>query len=506
MKRRVRSGARHGCLTATVCALLAAPASATVGGDFNGDHRADLAVGAPGENIAGQANAGATTVIYAGKGMLRPQTARLFSERTRGVSGSPGSTDRFGTAFAAGDFNRDRRGDLAIGVPGQTVGGASSAGAVLVLYGTKHGLSGKRSRRFTQDTKGVNGNAEAADLFGGAVAAGDFNGDGRDDLAIAVGQANLNGENGGRGAVEVLYGSRKGVKAKGDQLWTQDSPGIEDSPDGPVFFGGALASGDFDHNARDDLAIGIPAEGLPAGLQAGAVEVLYGRSKGLGAKGDQFFSQSDPPEIEGGAEPGDFFGSALASGDFDHDGRGDLAIGVPREDVGATDVGAVNVIYGSASGLDPAGDQIFVQGQTGLGDSAEQGDLLGVSLAAGRFDAGKTGNLAAGDPGEDGGAGAVNVIYGSPSGLATDYTIIFGAMVGDNQGAALGAGRFGTDARGDLAVGFPGDTGSTGGHVGVFYGTTAGLGFGSVDFLDQADGGIPTAGTAFDRFGASFAP
>jgi hypothetical protein len=327
-------------------------------GDFNGDHRGDLAIGAPGENIAGLANAGAATAIYAGKHGLRPQTARLFSENTKGIAGSPGSSDRFGEALATGDFNHDGRADLAIGAPGQTVAGASGAGAVAVLYGTKHGLRGGRSRRFTQNTKGVNGTAEATDLFGGALATGDFDGDGRDDLAIGVGETDINGENGARGAVEVLYGSRRGLKAKGDQLWTQDSPGVEDSAEGADFFGGALASGDFNHNTRDDLAIGVPAEGLQAGLQAGAVEVLYGRAKGLKAKGDQFFSQDNPPEIEGVAEAGDRFGSALASGDFDHDGRGDLGIGVPREAVGATtNAGAVNVIYGSAAGLHPAGDQ-----------------------------------------------------------------------------------------------------------------------------------------------------
>ncbi len=492
---------------ALVCAFPAAPANAAVG-DFNGDRRGDLAIGAPGENVAGQANAGAATVIYAGKSKLRPQTARLFSEITKGVPGTPGSTDRFGKALAAGNFNHDRHADLAVGVPGQNVGGASGAGAVVVFYGTRHGLRGKRSRKLTQNTKGINDHAEAADLFGGALAAGDFDGDGRDDLAIGVGETDINGENGARGAVEVLYGSRRGLKAKGDQLWTQDSPGVEESADGADFFGGALASGDFGRSKPDDLAIGVPAEGLQGGLQAGAVEVLYGRAKGLKAKGDQFFSQDNPPEIEGVAEAGDRFGSALASGDFDHDGRGDLGVGVPREAVGATtNAGAVNVIYGSQAGLHAAGDQIFAQGQNGFGDSAEQDDLFGASLATGRFDAGKSADLAAGDPGENGGAGAFNLVYGSPSGLVTaSYAVIFGAIVGENQGAALGAGRFGKDARGDLAVGLPGDTSSTGGRVGVFYGTPAGLGFGSVDYIDQDDGGIPTAGTAFDRFGAAFAP
>src|SRR5262249_39123758 len=44
--------------------------------------------------------------------------------------------------------------------------------------------------------------------------------------------------------------------------------------------------------------------------------------------------------------------SGIAKGDFNGDGFGDLAIGVPFEDTGgAVDAGAVIVIYGSASGL-----------------------------------------------------------------------------------------------------------------------------------------------------------
>jgi hypothetical protein len=488
-------------------ALMAAPAAGTVQGDFNGDGRGDLGVGAPGENVGGGANAGAATIVYSGATALNPQTARLFTENSKGVPGAPGSTDRFGTALAAGDFDHDHVADLAIGAPGRSVAGAAAAGAVVVLYGTKHGLSGTGSRVFTQNTKGVADHAEAADLFGGVLETGDFNGDRRDDLAVGVGQANLNGENGGRGAVEVLYGSRKGLRVKGSQLWTQDSPGVADTADGADFFGGALASGEYGRGNPDDLAVGVPAEGLAGGFAAGAVDVLYGTVKRLKAKDDQFFSQDNPPEIAGGAEPGDLFGSALTSGDFDHDGHSDLGIGVPREDFGAVDVGAVNVIYGSGPGLTPAGNRVFLQGQPGLGDSAEAGDVLGSSLASGRFDAGTTADLAAGDPGENSQAGGINVVYGSQTGLASnDYAVLFGAAAGEQQGIALGAGRFGKDGRGDLAVGLPGDTGATGGRIGAFYGGPGGIGFGAVDYIDQGDAGIPTAGTAFDRFGGALAP
>jgi len=64
----------------------------------------------------------------------------------------------------------------------------------------------------------------------------------------------------------------------------------------------------------------------------------------------------DSPGVVGTAEPGDLFGVALARGiflnNFNGDGFADLAIGAAGEDVGAaTDAGAVNVQYGSSTGL-----------------------------------------------------------------------------------------------------------------------------------------------------------
>ena len=71
----------------------------------------------------------------------------------------------------------------------------------------------------------------------------------------------------------------------------------------------------------------------------------------------------------------------MAAGDFDNDGLADLAVGVPFEDVGAIDdAGAVNVVYGSASGLTAAGDQQFWQGAAGVAGTAETSDSFGFAL------------------------------------------------------------------------------------------------------------------------------
>jgi hypothetical protein len=85
------------------------------------------------------------------------------------------------------------------------------------------------------------------------------------------------------------------------------------------------------------------------------------------------------PDISDTAEPGDLFGSALTAGDFNGDGRCDLAIGVLWEDVGSIqDVGAVNVLYGLlGTGLTDVGSQFWHQNSPGIPDACETGDGFG---------------------------------------------------------------------------------------------------------------------------------
>jgi hypothetical protein len=85
-----------------------------------------------------------------------------------------------------GDFNGDGFDDLAIGIPGEDVGPLSSTGAVEIIYGDKNGLDPRVGDQFLTALS-ITGDPEIAlpdDGFGSSLAAGDFNGDGRDDLAI----------------------------------------------------------------------------------------------------------------------------------------------------------------------------------------------------------------------------------------------------------------------------------------------------------------------------------
>ena len=83
------------------------------------------------------------------------------------------------------------------------------------------------------------GATESGDLLGAALATGDFDGDGFDDLAIGMPFENVGGLI-RAGAVNLLRGSAGGLSAVGDQLWHQDSPGVLDTAENIDDFGFAL--------------------------------------------------------------------------------------------------------------------------------------------------------------------------------------------------------------------------------------------------------------------------
>ena len=152
---------------------------------------------------------------------------------------------------------------------------------------------------------------EEDDLFGAALTAGDFNGDGYADLAIGVpGEDIVNNSEDDGGAVNVIYGSANGLIAAGNQLWDQGSTSIAGAPEAGDRFGRALTAGDYNGDGYADLAIGVPFEDIDNNSEddGGAVNVIYGSSNGLTAAGNQIWDQGTP-SVLGAAEAGDVFGA-----------------------------------------------------------------------------------------------------------------------------------------------------------------------------------------------------
>ncbi len=439
-------------------------AAVAPGGDFNGDGAADLAIGVRGEDVRGTTDAGLVNVIYGSSTGLTGAGDQAWHEnKIRLDRAEPGDT--FGAALGTGDFNGDGFDDLAVGAPGQAVNGRAHAGAVTVLFGSADGLRRAGAQRFTQNTEGVPGGAEKGDRFGAALAAGDFDGDGSDDLAIGTPNEGLRRRR-NAGMVAVLYGSDDRLVPRPGNGWRQGKDGIAGKAERDDLFGASLTVGDLDDNGRDDLVIGVPGEGRGGVPGVGMIHVVLGRAGGLSGTNSQHWYQgsagvSDTPEAY------DRFGFSLAAGDFDGDGKDDVGIGVPGEDAGGkADAGAVAILRGAPEGLSADGQQLDLLDLSGEPATA---DAFGSSLAARDLDGDTLADLIVGSPGADVDgavdAGAVTVLYGGDGGLLAlgnqrwslnSDGVQGSAAAGDLLGSAVAAGDFNGDGFAEVVVGVPG--------------------------------------------------
>jgi hypothetical protein len=280
------------------------------GGDFNNDSFADLAIGVPFEDVGTVVDAGAINVLYGSAADLTTTGNQQWLQGSGGVAGVAEESDFFGSALAAGDFNNDGAVDLAISAPFEDVGSVLDAGAINVLYGSAARLTATGNQQFFQGSGGVIGVAEDGDAFGFALAGGDFNNNGFDDLAIGAISEDI-GTIQDAGSVNVLYGSAARLTAAGDQQFFQGSGGLVGVAEEGDFVGAALSTGDYDNDNFADLAVGAPFEDVTDVLDAGAVNVLYGSAGALTTTGAQQFFQGSGG-VAGAREEGDAFGSSLA--------------------------------------------------------------------------------------------------------------------------------------------------------------------------------------------------
>jgi len=436
--------------------------------DFNGDGRADLAVGMPdwdgfddadAERVS---NVGAVLVMWGGRARVQETTI------TPGEVDPQGRTRRgarFGTSLASADFDRDGFADLAVGSPLEDRSDGPPMGVVYLYYGSSSGLGARQAVLTAGDLRG----------FGAALVAEDLTGDGWPDLAVGAPFTAVAGASTGfeTGEVAVLHGSAAGfdrarshlvarpsllaehfgeVLAAGDvngdgsvdlvegaagdyQQWLADpvrpghlswAPGVPGTgPTAAQYVGGrpagALAVGDVTGDGVDDLVTGSVASSryLPgAPMPAGRVTVFRGGSAGPESPGTSV--TQDAALVPGRELAGDRFGAVLELTDLDRDGRQDVLVGVPGKHQNA---GRVVVLRGARGGFAKRGAVVLDQASGGIPGSPEIGDRFGAAVTALDFTGDGRDDLAVGAPWENGRKGSVFVvrtkgIFYVPSGVA----------------------------------------------------------------------------------------
>jgi hypothetical protein len=298
-------------------------------GDFDADGYADLAIGAPQATVGGHAKAGSVTVVYGGSHGIGVAGAVSITEDTSGIDGSAEASDRFGWGLASGDVTGDGRDDLAITAEGEAVAGTSNAwgavvlvpgsatgvkpsgstfvnvadastagdwrsvvigrfhgganadvvvtaderkgaaqfsGALVVARGGSGGLSRTSVTVVDQDSAGLPGTSEENDFWGGALAAGDLDGDGVDDLAVgALRENNV-------GMVTLIRGGGAGLLSAPGTTVSEDTDPIAASAQSGEGFGYGLRVLDVTGDGKPELLVSAPWE--DGSLQSGVLFVL----------------------------------------------------------------------------------------------------------------------------------------------------------------------------------------------------------------------------------------
>jgi VCBS repeat-containing protein len=424
------------------------------------------------------------------------------------------ANDRAGTSVDIGGLNTDSLADVLIGAPGTNgnqgtgyvVFGAASPATSLSALSAAQGFTtvgnGNSGSAYTGgDTAGVQTGDNAGYL---ARYLGSINGDANADFLFALPGFDIGGQASGNdsGAAIIGYGASFANRAFTDFLGSSPVNGfiatidnsaleensISDATSGNLNETGGtattrdlvLASSKFDFN---------PGGGGAVRADAGQVNVLYSTINPQGGTFDGAAISGTNGYRVGGATAGDRLGAAVAVGDLNGDGIGDLVIGAPGADANGTNSGAIYIVYGQTAAITNSGtiDLSSLTGASGTisgatvvrvaGGAASQG--FGSDLAIGDFNGDGRADIAVGsDTTGDAwiifGRGATNMaLVNVATPTAGNVVLIDGpAASGTNYRLSLDAGSVNSDSFADLVIGATADNAD--GAVYVVYGANAG--------------------------------
>ncbi|MCD6382865.1 MAG: FG-GAP repeat protein [Thermoplasmata archaeon] len=438
-------------------------------GDFDGDGVDDLAISSKKVLVGnGRMDGGGVHLFKGGEYLF---TSQMYSNKSNVTVYSDNKGDGLGVGLRMTDLDGDGKMELLMGAPGADLNGDDS-GCVFVLKGGST-PSTTLNISAAQTDENITGN-DAGDMFGYTITVIDADGDGVNEILIsAPGGA---GEGNKRPFSGEIYSFTSSSLLFGENISASDSSYVIQSRS---YHLGIFLSSGYVEGKGVLLAVapgGRPTEDMVN--KSGHIMVL----SLMGGEEKVIFG-----------EVGSHFGSSVVFGDFNGDGRLDLAVGArywsntlssnPAQHV--SQCGGVFIFY-NASELPPITD-LRLESADVILSGTESSMLFGVSLDVGDLNGDGVDDLVIGAPHASSPpfswqAGRVFILFGNhslpsfatlPSGVWD--TMIYGQRAGDKFGYSLGVGDLDGDGIDDLAVGAPeadgpSDSRDQAGDVYLFFG------------------------------------
>jgi VCBS repeat-containing protein len=353
-------------------------------GNVGGDANADILIGAPGVVQTSVANGGAAYTIYGGAGLATNLGTALNGTNGFTINGSNGggAYSRPATSVAAegdntgflvrflGDINGDSRADILVGSPGVDFGGAAADdfGAATFVYGTAAAQPASSiytdfaSTTTVRGFIGATGITQPNENAPTAAASGNLNNAGSADFVYTSAFRDITISAVMRVDAGVAFVGFSTLNQQGGIVGGRTPSAILNGIDGYSIVGAAggdrlgfsVAVGDLNGDGIGDIVLGAPGvDG--AGTDRGAVYIVYGSAVPPTASLDLASLTGSTgtingltvARIDGPTTNGAGFGSSVAVGDFNGDGRADIA-------VGADGTGDVFLIYGRGTAANQA--------------------------------------------------------------------------------------------------------------------------------------------------------